>query len=504
MYGQGEGPTSFASAGIQGSSLTSPLMQMLDAPEIVPGVGPGYELCKIIYSYHPLGEVLTEAPIRRAQALPRTIAVPGLAESRLVERFQIVWDHLAKLGGTVLINRLMTQKRIYGIASLGVGERGRGDTAKPLDLKALSRLQPDDLYFNVFDPLNTAGSLVLNQDPNSPDFLKPSADGLRINGQGWHGSRAVTVSNGQPLYIDWTASAYGFVGRSVYQRALYPLKTFLRTMLTDDMVTKKAALLVTKMETPASFIDGLMQNFFGMKRAKLKEGVMGQVLQIGPDDSVETLNFTNLEGPYKLVRENVLRNIATACSMPASLIAQETMVEGMGEGTEDTKKEVEFLNFIRTDMQPAYDFLDVIAQHVAWTPDFYATLFDEYPEYREVPYETAFMGWKRAFKASWPNLMVEPDSEKAKAADVQMKAAIALAEVMIPEADPMTKARVIEWLASQANQHPELFSGKLVIDVDELEDYFEDARTMAKESASVAGEGGDKEPKEPRAFSAAS
>jgi len=33
----------------------------------------------------------------------------------------------------------------------------------------------------------------------------------------------------------YTQAAFGFVGRSVYQRPLYPLKSFVQTMITDDL-----------------------------------------------------------------------------------------------------------------------------------------------------------------------------------------------------------------------------------------------------------------------------
>src|SRR6185503_5172640 len=135
------------------------------------------------------------------------------------------------------------------------------------------------------------GSLVLNQDPNSPDFQKHAA--IAVAGQPYHRSRSVTLMNEKPIYISYTTSGFGFVGRSVYQRALFPLKSFIQTMITDDMVTRKAGLLVAKMKQPGSIADNLMAKALGIKRNLLKEASMNNVINIGPDDAIETLDMQN-------------------------------------------------------------------------------------------------------------------------------------------------------------------------------------------------------------------
>ena len=490
----GQGP---AWVGVSATAaLGSALLELLMADDIVPGTPPGYQLCKTIYSYHPLGAILADAPVVRAQALPRQIDVPVVGEKKIVAQFQDTWDTIGRVGATVLLHNLASIARIYGIGSIGVGERGK-DPSKPLDLGVLDK---SELYFNIFDPLNTAGSLVLNQDPHSPDFLKPAGT-IRVSGQPWHTSRAHVKMHEQALYIDWTTSAFGFVGRSVYQRGLFPLKTFVQSMITDQMVTQKAGLLVAKMKTPGSLINNVMQTMFGWKRGQIKAGVTGQVLQIGETESVETLNMINLDKAAGFSRINCIKNIATAVGMPASIIAQETLTEGFGEGTEDAKKEAAYLDYIRQDMQAAYDFMDRIVQRVAWTPEFYEIMRSEYSDYADVEYETAFHDWTRAFAPSWPNLLVEPDSEKSKTADVQFKAVVALVETLGPLLDPVNKAELLSWAAENANEREELFSSKFIVDTEALEEYLEENRQAAQEVKSEETE--NREPNV-RPFSAAS
>ena len=475
-----------------GSELTSLLM----AEAIVPGSAPGYEICKTIYSYHPLGAILADAPIKRAQSQKRIISVPRLGEERIVRQYEQTWEKIGKVGATRIIRNLMSVSRIYGIGSLGIGERGK-DSATPLDL---AKIDAERVYFNVFDPLNTSGSLVLSQDPNSPDFLKQQA--IRVNGKAWHESRTIAMLNEDPLFIEWSNSAFGFVGRSVYQRALYPLKTYLQTMVTDQWVTQKAGLIVAKMKIPGSIIDNLMQSFAASKRGSIKAGVTGQVLQIGTDEELESLNMEHLEPAARFSRENVLKNIASATGMPASIIAQETLTEGFGEGSEDAKKEAAYLNECREMMEPVYKFMDRIVMRLAWTPEFYETLAADYSEYASKPYETALHEWMRSFEATWPNILIEPESEKSKTADVQFKSVIALCETLLPVLDPENKAALIAWAAENVNEREELFASKLDLDPDLLAEYLEEQKSQAEEMAAAGDE--DEEPKAPPAFSARS
>lgn len=469
-----------------GGDLGPQLSQMLLADSIQPGSAPGYELCKTIYSYHPLGAKLADAPVTLAQSQRREIEIPVLGERLLIEQFERVWDNISRVGASVVLHNLLKTARIYGISALAVGELGRDPTA-PLDIDALADA---DLYFNVLDPLNTAGSLVLNQDPNAPDFLKPTY--ISANGQKYHPSRTCVMMNEQPIYIEWTSSAFGFVGRSVYQRALYPLKTYLQSMITDQMVTQKAGLLVAKMESPGSIIDNIMQSMFAWKRGSLKSGTTGQVLSIGTTEDVATLNMQGLKDAAEFARNNMLKNIATSANMPASMVNNETLAEGFGEGSEDAKQIARYIDYVRIEAKPAYDFMDRVVQRRAWSPAFYETMRAAYPEYRRKPYETAYLEWVQAFVSRWPNLLIEPDSEKVKVDEIRFKSVVAMVEIMGPMLDPENKAKLISWAADNANEREELFASKLDIDEDSLRAFaVKQAETMQQQAEA---------PRQPMAF----
>lgn len=448
-----------------GSSISSSLMQLLATDEIIPGSPPSYEVAKAIYSYHPLGAKMAEGPIDLAQSQEREYSIPGAPEEELIEAFKKEWHRLGSVGADTLIKNTMALSRVYGVASLACIQEGV-DPKEPLDLE---RLHEKELYFNVLDPLNTSGSLVLNQNPNAVDYQKPQF--LQVMGKPYHPSRAAIILNEQPVYIEWTNSAFGYVGRSVYQRALYPLKSYVQSMITDNAVTEKAALLVAKLKAPGAIIDQKTRGFFSFKRQQIKGGKTGNVLSIGVEEAVESLDLKNVRDAAEFARNNILKNIATAAKMPASMINQETLAEGFGEGSEDAKQIARYIDGVRNEMNPIYRWCENIVMRRAWSPAFYETIQARYPDYAKVKYETAFYRWKNAFTAIWPNLLEEPDSEKCKVDDTICRAAISAFEVLVPILDPENKARAACWLADVLNSREFMFTQPLELDEEAIATY---------------------------------
>lgn len=448
---------------INGSQLGNSLQTLLMSSDILPGDQPSYQLCKTIFIAHPLGGKMAEAPIALAQSQSREIAIPDSPEDQIRDAFVDEWKSMAV--DRHIFNCARTA-RIYGISSIAILAEGV-DPIKPIDYDKLYEMR---IGFNILDPLNTAGSLVLNQDPNSIDFQK--VVGIRIAGTEYHRSRSVTVMNEDPLYIEYTTSSFGFVGRSVYQRALYPLKSFVQSMITDDMVTRKAGLIIAMMKQAGSIIDNVMQKVWGQKRNLLREAGTNNVLSMDLDEKVETLNMQNLDGAFGMARTDILKNIATAADMPAVLLENETLTEGFGEGTEDAKAIARYIDRVRIWLAPLYDFFDPIVMHRAWNPNFYKTIQKQFPdEYGAKDYTTAFYEWKNSFTALWPNLLQEPESEQVKVEDVKLKAVIAAFEVLGPALDPDNKATMIGWVADAINENKLMFPDPLIFDLDALREF---------------------------------
>lgn len=448
---------------VNSSALGTELQNLLMCDEIAPGSEPGYQTCRAIYLFHPVGAKMASSPIKKAQSLPRLISIPDSPEEVVREAFLNQWE---ADGADRIIRNGMTQSRVYGIASLALlSEDQTPDT--PVDFM---KLADQEIAFNVLDPLNTAGSLVLNQNPNAFDFQKHR--GIAVNGQAYHRSRSVTVMNEEPIYISYTSSAFGFVGRSVYQRALFPLKSFVQTMIADDMVARKAGVLIAKMKQPGSIIDRAMASMAGVKRQLLKEAKTDNVLSIDTTEEIESLNLQNLNDALQGSRKDILENIAAAADMPAILLNSETFAEGFGEGTEDAKSVAEYANTVRSDMAPLYRFMDRIIQHRAWNRRFYETVQNRFPEeYGGVRYEVALYRWMNSFKATWPSLLQEPESEQIKVEEIKFKTVVSVAQILLPEVDPENKATTLQWVQDNLNENKKLFTAPLQLDYDALREY---------------------------------
>lgn len=443
------------------SSLGGSLQQLLMADEIIPGSDASYQTCKTIYAYHPLGRKMADAPITMAQSQKRQISITNAPEARVREAFEDEWH---KINADLYIAQVASVARIYGVGSIIVGAR-EIDPEKELPQDKLADLS---IYFNILDPLNTAGSLVLNQDPNAPDFLKYTS--IAVSGRVYHRSRSVVLMNERPLYIEYTTSAFGYVGRSVYQRALFPLKSFVSTMVTDDLVARKAGLIVAKLKAPGSIIDNAMQRMAGVKRQLLKEAQTNNVMSIDLAESIESLNLQNIDGAGTFARTNILKNIATAADMPAKILENETMVAGFGEGTEDAKNIARYIDGIREWMEPVYSFFDEIVMRRAWNEDFYRTIQADFPEYKDVSYNDAFYRWKNSFEAVWPSLLKDPEAD-TKAEDVRQKAILSMMELLLPQVDPDNRMRLIEWAVDSAGENKTLFPQPLILDYESLKNF---------------------------------
>lgn len=446
------------------NDVSSPLLSILQAEDLQPGMDASYELCKLLYAYHPLGKKMVDFPVDMAMYKPRTLTIPaaGLTEDKLRERFEKVWRDYKM---NEVIKSWKGQSRMYGATACVWGLRG----VAPDTFIDKFDIPDGEIYFNVFDPLITAGSMVTNQDPLSPDFLKVGH--VSASGTAWARARSAVIQNERPLFIQYTNSAFGYVGRSVYQRALFPLKTFIQSMFTDDFVTIKAGVIVLKVQQPGSIADNLLGMFNMQKRVTFKVATTGNVINIGQEDDAQTLNLQNTADAMTTARKNVIENIASAADMPAIILNAETFAAGFGEGTEDARVVQRYIDGIRNELGDCYQFLDPLVMHMAWSKGFFETLWEEFPDLKGVPYQTWFQRMKDAFAYEWPQLLEEPESELAKQDKVRSEAVIATLEVLLPQADPENKAELVRWASANFNEFGRLFPEKLNIDPDAMAEY---------------------------------
>lgn len=464
--------------GIAGGS--NALQSLLVAEDIQPGDEPSYETAKTIYLYHPLGAKMAEAPITMAQSQEREIAIQD-APDEAKRAFTEEW---AALDADQHILNVHALARVYGISSLVLGVKGFPSN-KPADME---RLFERDVYFQTLDPLNTAGSLVLSQQTNDPNFQRPVT--VRTSGETYHPSRFRVVMNERPIFIAYTNTAFGFVGRSVYQRALFPLKSFVLSMVADNLIQGKLGAIVAQMEQPGSVVNKSMQKTNALKRWLIKLMQTGNVLAVGKDETIQTLDMQNVDGAGQYSRTNILKNIATAGDMPARLLENETMVSGFGEGTEDAKAIAQYINRIRIRMRPEYRWFENICQYRAWNEPWYKRVIQpKYPQYQGVDFKVAFSQWRQDFHAEWPSLLEEPESEEIKVEAVKLEAVVAFINSYLPQLDPEGKAKLLQWGADIINENKRLFPHELVLDWEAIASHQVDTATQETEDRKFEMEG---------------
>ncbi|MEZ3620189.1 anti-CBASS protein Acb1 family protein [Klebsiella pneumoniae] len=443
-------------------SCSPELITLLDSDDIQPGMSAGYQTCKTIYLFHPLGGKMVDRPIKMAMNESRTVHISQAygIEQRLRDAFEREWK---ALGADKHIANAARISRIYGVSAIAMLVDNQ-ESSSAVDYRTLYK---HNVTFNILDPLNTAGSIVLNQDPNAQDFQR--VDGIRVAGKPYHKSRCVVQQNEDPIYLAYNSAAFGFTGRSVYQRALFPLKSFIQTMRTDDMVSVKGGLLVTKIQGPSSVVNNMMQKLSGIKRMMLKRGKTGEVLQIGANDSIESIDLSNLEKPLDSSRNHILENIAAAADMPAIILNSETFAQGFGEGTEDARSVAVYIDNIREWLEPLYDYFIRICQYRAWSIEFFQSLRADFPDLKNT-YSLYFSSWINNFEYRWPSSLKEPESEKVKVDEIRFKAIVSMLEVLLPQTntDDKNRALLIEWAQTNANANESLFPQRLDLDINSL------------------------------------
>jgi hypothetical protein len=466
---------------LESTALGNSLEEIFLSGDIIPGDTVSYSVCKSIFLYHPLGFKMVCGPLQLAMSEGRAVTVPNSPGERVAQVFQQQWE---EINADAYIFQTMAMSRVYGISSLALLIDGVAPT-EPLDPWSL----PDaNIAFNIYDPLNTSGSLVLNQQPMSMDFMKVQE--ISVQGNAFHRSRAITVQNEFPVYIAWNPSAFGFVGRSVYQRAFFPLKSYLKSMITDDMIETKVGVIVAKIKQAGSIANAVMKASAAFKRNVVKEAETGNTINITPEEDVVSLNLQNMDGPHALARRNILENIATAADMPIKILAQEAFVEGFGEGTEDARAVARYVDRVRITTDPLYRFFDKICQYRAWSPAFFESMQQDFPQtYGGMTYREAFYKWSNSFTTEWPSVLEEPESELAQLEDVKLKAVIALIQVFEPILDSSNKLVLYEWAADNIATNKVIFSSPLEFDFEQLSEHLADKEEQEQDIQDAQTEG---------------
>jgi hypothetical protein len=139
--------------------------------------------------------------------------------------------------------------------------------------------------------------------------------------------------------------------------------------------------------------------------------------------------------------------------------------------------------------------MDTICMRLAWDAEFIKRMREKDSSLEGLDDAAVFYKWSNSYKAEWPSLLVEPESEQVKVADVKLRAMVAVVQVLMPLLKGEQLAETINWLQANLNEMRLLFGNPLNLDPDQVALDAEEAEARARELTAMG------EPQQPKPFS---
>lgn len=436
-----------------------------------------YNLCKQLYVYHPLGKRIVDLPIDLTLNKERILNVKHELSPELIDQFNKKWK---ELNLTRAIRNLAVTSRLYGIAALFIKIKDIDDSENIPNDKNLNDYTITPL---VYDALNIAGSATQNQNLESADFLELKE--VYRSGQALAKDRSIILSNGDPIYIEYINSAYGFAGRSVFQNCASLLQSYVDVMGADNTVARKAALIIAKMQQSGSPTN-LQGKAFEQKRELILEGINNNILNVGINEDISTLNMTNVDNSIDTARRHIIEDIANAIDLPVVLLNGQKFTAGFGEGSEDTKNIGRHVDSKRQWLEPIFNFCDNLVMDLAWDFNFIDSLNSQNSSFfdKNLPieekkriYKIRFQELKNGFSYSFPSFLTETESEILDGDVKKINSIKTIFDSVYDKVDPQTKSQLICWMMDNFNDLRSVNKVKIDYDPEEIEEFVENNGT---------------------------
>ncbi|CAI3957934.1 DUF1073 domain [Commensalibacter communis] len=411
-----------------------------------------YELCKILYVYHPLGKRLIEIPVNLSLNKKRIIKLQNDYSAELIDQFEKKWQEL-KI--TQNIKRLAITSRLYGIGALFLKIKGIKDTEL---LDKNQKLENYEIHPVVYDAMNIAGTASNNHNIDSIDFLQLSE--IVRGGEALAKDRSCILSNGDPIYIEYIESAYGYGGRSIFQNCFDLMYSYLSIIHADNAVAKKVATLIIKLNQVGS-ANRVQEGASAQKRQMLATAGNGDVVSMAVGEEAETLSMMNVDQALDTARRHIIEDIANAVDLPVILLNGQKFSGGFGEGTEDAKNIAQHVDAIREWLEPVFNFCDDFVMDLAWNFDFIDALNNEnsqfydktlLPEEKQKKYNIFIQELKATFSYEFPSFLTETQSQIIESDNKKLMSIMEVFKNTYPLVDVDTKVKLICWVLDSVNE----------------------------------------------------
>jgi hypothetical protein len=375
-----------------------------------------YDNCKTILNYHPLAPAITRKPFTDAFARGFEYSFP---DNNIVPEAKERFEKMAEKATEWVIDTYRLALG-YGLSGLSLVIDGENPAA-PIDTGWISSQLENLFSFNSLDPLPIAGSVVTDLDPNSPKFLKSFA--FRVRGQSYHFSRCQVVVN--PVeskdYLKYRSENYGFNPPSIFVRALPALQQYLRLRIAENFLGSKVASIVINQDVKSSVYDKITEVISKIKRSKVDDLTNGQVITIGLDDKISSLDLANAHQVMAYLHESNMNDLASSTGWQASYLKHAMLSTGFADGSNDAAQIDKMLFGVQGFTKKTFQWIDDILFYCAWTDSFIDSIAQQYPDiYRGYSRNQIRNMWRTGYERIYNPPTAEPAKDKSESQKTQL------------------------------------------------------------------------------------
>ena len=381
-----------------------------------------YTECARLYRYWPLGKRLAERIVSKAFSVEREISFGDGVPPEVIEEFKRVSKETAQ---DEAIKQAAILARIYGQAVLYAAS----DKEKLSDPLTNKKTQNGRLKFKAGDPL--AIQVTVNQNPQLLNFLYPER--VEIGGSEISPQRATVLMNGIPMYLQYSGSSYSYGGRSVYENQLPIIRAWAKTLRSMGRISDRASGIYAFF---SRFKKGGLEAHAAQKSLELVKTLSDTGgVAMGADDRVEVPTTSGI-GDLEQLMQRIEREVVTASDTPLSVLLDERLANGFGNGTEDFKTIIQDIDAYRNQyLRPLYEFSDIFVMWRAFTKPFLKKIIAENPEYQGYTPTSLRMELINNFSFEFGNLYPASKKEKAETKSLLLDVAAKAVSVGVTSSD---------------------------------------------------------------------
>ena len=324
----------------------------------------GYEECAKLYRFWALGRRLVERIVSKSFSVPREISFGDDAPPEIAERFERVAKEVEQ---EKAIRQALILSRIFGQSVLYL----QSDKSELSEQLTPANAQSGKMKFKAGDPL--AVNIVVNQNPQSLKFLSPES--VRIGGNKINPQRAYVAMNGVPMYLQFQPSAFAYSGRSVFENQLPIIRVWAQTLRSMGRMADRASAVYAFFREFKK--GGLSANAAKRSLECVKTISETGGVAMGGDDRIDFPTTSGI-GDLDQLMQRIEREVVTASDTPLSVLLDERLANGFGNGSEDFKTIIQDINEFRDNyVKPLYDFSDTFVMWRAFDNAFLSEIISE-------------------------------------------------------------------------------------------------------------------------------